>query len=234
MRKFLVGFFFFALFIGYSPSGDTSPGNNVVVGNLSPDYMLYKYMGLEGMVDYEAFEQALKGLDKIDGVNNKNIITLIDFTKPSTEKRLYVLDMNNRKMLFHTHVAHGQGSGENYATSFSNVLGSHQSSLGFYLTENSYEGGNGYSLILNGLEKGINNKVRDRGIVMHGADYCDPALIPGTGRLGRSLGCPALPYELSSLVIDAIKDGSLIYVYAGNEDYLAQSAILSGRGIASL
>jgi hypothetical protein len=126
---------------------------------------------------------------------------------------MWVIDMSARRVLFHTHVAHGQGSGDNYATRFSNVGGSHASSLGLYLTGDTYQGGNGYSLLLDGLEPGVNDNARSRSIVVHGADYADPSVIASAGRLGRSWGCPALPRAVTRPVIDAIKDGSVLYIH---------------------
>ncbi len=192
------------------------------------DYDLYVRMGLEGAVDYAAFWQAVEGWRRIPQAH-KSILTLIDFTKPSTEERLFVLDLAKGELLYHSHVSHGQGSGENYATSFSNVNGSHKSSLGFYLTGGTYQGGNGYSLLLDGLEKGINDKARERAIVIHGADYCDPARIAPGGRLGRSFGCPALPRALTREIIDTIKNGTLLYIYADDENYLSHSTILQSQ-----
>ncbi len=187
---------------------------------------LYASMQLEGIVNYKAFRQAVEGYNKI-GNRRRDILTLIDFSKPSTEKRLYVFDMKKRRMIFNSLVSHGRNSGENYATSFSNEYGSYKSSLGFYLTESTYNGGNGYSLILNGLEKGINDKAKERAIVVHGASYANPSVIKGGGRLGRSLGCPALPQKISKPIIDAIKGGSVMYIYAEKPEYFAQSEILS-------
>ena len=115
------------------------------------------------------------------------MLTLIDFSRPSTAKRLFVFDMRERKVLFSSVVSHGKNSGDNYATSFSNEYGSYKSSLGFYLTESTYQGKNGYSLILNGLEKGINDRARERAIVMHGAAYADPSVVSRGGRLEEAL-----------------------------------------------
>ena len=140
---------------------------------------LYREMDLEGKVNYAAFRQAVTGYYRIGGrkrevltlidFSKPEVLTLIDFSKPSTQERLYVFDMKQRKMLFSSVVSHGKNSGNNYATSFSNEDGSLKSSLGFYLTESTYQGKNGYSLILEGLEKGINDHARRRAIVMHGA-----------------------------------------------------------------
>lgn len=186
---------------------------------------LYNDMHLENIVNYAAFEQAYIGYNKIQE-KNRNIITLIDFSKPSTQERLYVLDMKEKRLLFSSLVSHGRNSGENYATSFSNENGSYKSSLGFYLTESTYQGKNGYSLILNGLEKGINDRAKERAIVIHGAPYSNPSVI-ASGRLGRSQGCPALPQALSKPIINTIKGGTLLYIYADDQKYMAQSSILS-------
>jgi hypothetical protein len=174
---------------------------------------LYRELGLEGDLAPEAFDLAAEGyFDRTPG-RRRNVLTIIDFTKPSTEPRLWVIDIPGRRVLFHTWVAHGQGSGENYATRFSNIQGSHQSSLGLYLTGETYTGGNGYSLLLNGLDPGVNDHARSRSVVIHGATYADPSVIARAGRLGRSWGCPALPPDLTRPIIDSIKDGSVLYIY---------------------
>lgn len=189
-------------------------------------FQLYREMQLEDLIDYYAFEQAFTGYTFLDAPK-KDILTIIDFSKPSHEERLFVLDMKNKQVLFSSIVAHGRNSGNYYATSFSNKSGSHKSSLGFYLTENTYQGSNGYSLVLNGLENGINDRAKERAIVIHGADYCNYSIIKDNGRLGRSFGCPALPHHLTKPIINTIKNGSLIYIYADNRDYLEKSSILS-------
>ena len=153
---------------------------------------------------------------------------MIDFTKPSTEKRLFVFDMEQKKMLYSSVVSHGKNSGENYATSFSNEVGSYKSSLGFYLTGNTYQGRNGYSLLLDGLEKGINDRARERAIVVHGAAYANPSVCK-SGRLGRSFGCPALPQALTKPIINTIKGGSVLFIYANNKEYMAKSSILPNQ-----
>lgn len=124
---------------------------------------LYRSMQLEGVVSWKAFRQAVTGYHKIAG-RKRDVLTLIDFSRPSTEKRLFVFDMKQRRLLFSSVVSHGKNSGDKYATSFSNEYGSYKSSLGFYLTETTYQGRNGYSLILNGLEKGINDRARERAL----------------------------------------------------------------------
>lgn len=186
---------------------------------------LYQSMQLEGVVNWQAFRQAVTGYYRIEG-KRREVLTLIDFSLPSTAKRLFVFDMAQHRLLYSSVVAHGKNSGENYATSFSNEYGSYKSSLGFYLTASTYQGRNGYSLILDGLEKGINDRARERAIVVHGAAYANPAVASRGGRLGRSFGCPALPQELSRPIIDAIKGGSVMYIYADKPEYLAQSTVL--------
>ncbi len=186
---------------------------------------LYQSMQLEGVVNWQAFRQAVTGYYRIEG-KRREVLTLIDFSLPSTAKRLFVFDMAQHRLLYSSVVAHGKNSGENYATSFSNEYGSYKSSLGFYLTASTYQGRNGYSLILDGLEKGINDRARERAIVVHGAAYANPSVASRGGRLGRSFGCPALPQELSRPIIDAIKGGSVMYIYADKPEYLAQSTVL--------
>lgn len=191
---------------------------------------LYNEMHLEGKVNDKAFELAVAGYEKITG-RKRDVLTLIDFSKPSTEERLFVFDMEKKQLLYSSVVSHGRNSGNNYATAFSNKNGSYKSSLGFYRTENTYNGKNGYSLVLEGLEKGVNDNARRRAIVMHGAAYANPSVIRAGGRLGRSLGCPALPQKMNRPIIDAIKGGSILYIYAENKDYMAQSAILNDQPV---
>ncbi len=192
---------------------------------------LYQAMNLDGVVDYAAFEKALEGYEKIAKKSCRNIFTLIDFSKPSTEERLYVFDLDRKEVLHVSHVAHGRNSGGNYATSFSNESGSHKSSLGFYLTGGTYQGRNGYSMLLHGLEPGINDKARERAIVVHGAAYANPSVIGPGGRLGRSHGCPALPEAVNREIIDAIKGGTVMFIYANDRTYLAQSELFAPDNI---
>ena len=187
--------------------------------------MLYHEMALAGTIDYAVFERAIAGYNRMGG-HDKDILTVIDFTKPSTEKRLFVIDLKLKKILFISYVAHGRNSGEKYATSFSNREGSFKSSLGFYKTENTYYGKNGYSLVLDGLERGINDKAKERAIVMHGATYADPSTIRSCGRLGRSLGCPALPLAVSKKIIDTIKGGTLLYIHGDDKTYASRSTFI--------
>lgn len=224
--SFLLLFFPCFLFLGSKPSADVPDKPDVTLAVESAAYAgLYRSMQLEGVVSWKAFHQAVTGYHKIAD-RKRDVLTLIDFSRPSTEKRLFVFDMKQRKLLFSSVVSHGKNSGDKYATSFSNEYGSYKSSLGFYLTETTYQGKNGYSLILNGLEKGINDRARERAIVMHGAAYANPSVVREGGRLGRSFGCPTVPQKLTRPIIDAIKGGSVMYIYAEASDYLAHSSVL--------
>ena len=161
-------------------------------------------------------------------VLNDRLLTVIDYSKPSTEPRLWVLDLARERVLFEERVAHGQGSGDNYATRFSNLDGSHQTSLGLFRTADTYVGTNGYSLRLDGLEPGVNDRARERAIVMHGAPYVSEGNIRTLGRLGRSHGCPALRPGIARQVIDTIKDGSLVFAYYPDRQWLNGSRFLNG------
>jgi hypothetical protein len=157
----------------------------------------------------------------------RNILSVIDYSLPSTEPRLWVFDLKKRKLLFRELVAHGVNTGENMATRFSNIEGSKQSSLGLFLTDKTYIGRNGYSLKLRGLEEGINHLALQRTIVMHGAWYVSEAFRREHGRLGRSWGCPAVKKEVAKPLIDTIKDGSLLFVYYPDEEWLSSSDFLN-------
>ncbi|HYN23050.1 MAG TPA: murein L,D-transpeptidase catalytic domain family protein [Thermoanaerobaculia bacterium] len=152
------------------------------------------------------------------GVSGRDdLLTVIDYTLPSTEPRLWVLDLEKGKVLYHELVAHGKGSGENYATRFSNQPNSLQTSLGLFRTSGTYDGGNGYSLKLQGLDAGVNDLAEPRYIVMHGAPYVSEAMIRSQGRLGRSWGCPAVSQHMARPVIDTIKGGSFVFSYSGKD-----------------
>ncbi len=166
----------------------------------------------------KAFSAALDAVSCARGrgvSGNSDVLTVIDYSLPSTQPRLWVLDLARRKVLFHELVAHGAGSGDVYATHFSNVNDSRATSLGLFLTADTYEGGNGYSLKLKGLDAGVNDLAEARHIVMHGAWYVSPEHAQQFGRLGRSWGCPALPAAEAKPVIDTVKGGSFVFAYAG-------------------
>ncbi|NTW54765.1 MAG: murein L,D-transpeptidase catalytic domain family protein [Chlorobaculum sp.] len=181
-------------------------------------------------IDPEALQLALQGyynLKRQGLIRREGLITLIDFDKPSDTKRLYIIDITNGIVLQSSLVAHGKGSGDVMATSFSNQPGSNKSSLGFYLTENTYIGKNGYSLVLKGLDQGINDSAESRSIVIHGANYVSEEYIRQNGRLGRSQGCPALSLNEYQEVIDLIKDGTCLFIYHKGEDYVSRSVVLN-------
>ena len=157
-------------------------------------------------------------------------LAVIDYTLPSTRKRLWVFDLDRDALLYSEHVAHGRGSGENYATSFSNRDESHQTSLGLFTTNETYVGGNGYSLRMDGLEPGINSNARQRLIVMHGAPYVDPVQAQRQGRLGRSYGCPALRPQVARQVIDTLKQGQMLFAYADEAEWLSGSRYFGCSG----
>ena len=154
-------------------------------------------------------------------------LTIIDYSKPSTEPRLWVLDLETRSLLYEELVAHGQGSGENLAKRFSNNPDSHQTSLGLFVTDTTYVGRNGYSLKLDGLEPGFNDRARERAIVMHGAPYVNDEISKSLGRLGRSHGCPAVRDGIARELIDRVKGGGLVFAYYPDSDWLENSKFLS-------
>ena len=161
---------------------------------------------------------------------NDNIISIVDFSMPSSKKRLFVIDLDHFKVLFNTYVAHGAKSGAAIANQFSNTPESNKSSLGFYETLHTYSGGHGYSLRLEGLEKGINDNANRRDIVIHAAAYVNEALIQAQGYIGRSWGCPALPKKLHKPIIDKIKNGTCLFIYSPDKTYLNNSKILNSAG----
>lgn len=181
---------------------------------------------LEGVLSFEVFNPAYKGYNKIENLRKKNLITIIDYSLPSTEKRLFVIDLANKNLLYNCLVAHGKNSGENIANSFSNDPRSLKSSLGFFITAETYNGENGYSLKLDGLEKNVNDNARIREIVIHGAKYATEKYINQFGRLGRSWGCLAVPPEILKELIDKISNGSCLFIYADDKFYKENSTFL--------
>lgn len=186
---------------------------------------LYHSLNQPVPVSPEIFIKAVHGYDHIP--RDKDLLTIIDFSRPSTEKRATVIDMEAGEILFNTWVSHGVNTGENMAEHFSNTEGSRKSSLGFYLTGETYRGKNGRSLRLDGLEKGFNDSARTRYIVIHGADYVSPEFIEKEGRLGRSWGCPAFSLDVVKPIIRKIKRGSVVFIYGEDPDYLNHSLYLS-------
>lgn len=192
-------------------------------------HRLWLQCNLESQLPYDVFHAAILGFNQIAGLKKKNIISIIDFSKPSTEKRFYVVDLINKQLIYRCFVAHGKNTGESNADSFSNSSGSLKSSLGFFVTAETYDGDNGFSMKLDGLEKGINDSARVREIVIHGADYVSQEFIDKEGRLGRSWGCPALPADISGDIINKISGGSCLFIYAKDKFYLENSSFLSRK-----
>ncbi|TAJ14554.1 hypothetical protein DMA11_04800 [Marinilabiliaceae bacterium JC017] len=219
---------FILLFTPKIQSEDTKPvktdDNHLIDAGIMPVSELFNCPSLADNV----LQYALKGqayLQEKNQLINDSIITIVDFSKPSKEKRLYIIDVKNTKLLLQTYVAHGKNTGLQYAKKFSNIKHSLQSSLGFYKTSETYQGKHGYSLRIDGLEKGRNDKARERAIVIHGANYVSEKYIQKYGRLGRSFGCPALSYEISKEVIDLIKNGSCLFLYHPSLSYSNDTSI---------
>ncbi len=179
-------------------------------------------------INNEAIQLAVKGYERLKNlgrIENLRYLTIADFSKPSSEERLYVIDMLLEKIVIQSLVAHGRNSGTLFANAFSNKNESHQSSLGFYVTGHPYKGKHGSSLELNGVEEGINDHAKNRAIVIHGADYVSQNFIKQQGYIGRSLGCPAVPNDKVLDIIEAIQGASCMFIYAPNKDYLKKSTL---------
>jgi hypothetical protein len=189
---------------------------------------LYESLQLkERGLSQQAFSAALKAMRAVSGdLTNCEVITIADFSQSCNSKRLYIIDLVNSQVLFQTYVAHGRNSGEEFATSFSDKPSSYKSSLGCYITGDSYIGANGYSLRLEGKEPGYNHHAFDRAVVLHGANYVSEDFIQSNGRLGRSLGCPAVPFELTKPIIETIKNGSCFFIYYPDQRYFKTSALM--------
>ena len=213
----------------YIPPADLAPKTTVasasLIHSLKSVYDSLQ-LNLKGL-SQQAFDHAKTGLNTLIAEGkllNDSIISIADFSLPSTQKRLFIIDLKNYKILFNTLVAHGKNTGREWATSFSNVNSSFKSSPGFYITRETYEGKNGYSLRLEGVERGINDNAYERGIVMHGAPYVCDAFVNAHGYSGRSQGCPAVPVQVNRPIINTIKNGSCLFVY--HPSYISQSPIL--------
>jgi L,D-transpeptidase catalytic domain len=191
---------------------------------------LYGILSLDSLgLSKEAFKEAITGflnLQNKGAIQNNGILSIVDFSLPSFKKRLFILDIENGKLLFNTLVAHGRNSGKLLATKFSNRFSSFESSLGFYMTGETYNGQKGYSLRLMGMEQGINNNAYDRGIVVHAAAYVNDDISKIYGRLGRSEGCPAIPFDIHRSVIETIKNGSCFFIYGNDKRYANRSKLL--------
>ncbi|MCF7832708.1 MAG: murein L,D-transpeptidase catalytic domain family protein [Candidatus Marinimicrobia bacterium] len=220
MRKFVLFILIITVFLGCS-----TMYYNKTPMPLSAIDKVYHEVALEPVMEKDVFRMAMTGYSKIMPQNN-SMISIIDFSRPSTDKRYYLIDLANKTLLFHTYTSHGVNSGEDLAIAFSDKNGSRQSSLGFYLTAETYEGKHGTSLKLDGLERGFNKHARKRYIVIHSADYVSEDFIKENGRLGRSWGCPALPTDITQDIIQLIKEGSVLFIYGNDEKYLEKSILI--------
>ena len=184
---------------------------------------------LQSEVFYKAFLgfTNLKKEGKLD--EDSHLLTICDFSLSSAQKRLWVIDLNEKKVIFNSLVAHGKNTGEEFAQKFSNTESSYQSSLGFYITEATYNGSNGYSLKLLGMDSGYNDAALQRAIVMHGADYVSEDFIKNQKRLGRSWGCPAVPRALAEPIINTIKGKNCLFIYYPDTQYLTSSKWLKSE-----
>jgi hypothetical protein len=182
-----------------------------------------------GSIDPRVFDLSLSAARcavRSGAIAEPSTLTVIDYSKPSTEKRLWVFDLQSRELLYEELVAHGQGSGDNFANVFSNEPDTHASSLGVFLTEGTYVGKNGYSLRLRGLDEGFNHRAGERAIVMHGASYVSDEFVKKNGRLGRSWGCPALREGIAREVIDRVRGNGIIFAYYPDQEWLESSRYL--------
>jgi len=191
---------------------------------------IYESVGLKkGGLDLRVFRYALIGyhnLRRENSIIEKDLISIIDFRKSCNDKRFYVIDLTKKKLLFHTLVAHGKYSGDLYAKHFSNKAGSLQSCLGFFVTGDTFSGEYGYSLYLEGMDRGFNDNTKSRSIIIHGAYYVSKSLIKQYGKIGHSWGCPALPAGLHIRIIDTIKGGSCLFQFYNDTNYLKRSDLL--------
>jgi len=187
---------------------------------------VYDSLNIKGKIDYSIFQKAYLGYVQIPN-KNPGVLVIIDYTKPSNEERFYVLDLNKKKLVYSTRVAHSKNSGLEIPLEFSDDPNSYQSSLGFFLTLGEYNGAYGYSLRLKGLEENINANAESRAIVIHGGDIVDDEYIKKFGFAGRSLGCPVLPAALTKEIVNYIKHGRVLFIYGNDEEYIEESLYLS-------
>lgn len=202
-----------------------------------------KMIGMEAHILYEELQLSNEGLDekvlqyalvgyhrllKRNEIQNPDVLTICDFGQSSSEKRMYVIDLTTKKLLSRNYVAHGISSGSEFASSFSNSPESHKSSLGFYVTRNTYEGENGLSLRLDGFDRGYNTLAAERSIVIHGAPYVSDRILEKYGVMGTTFGCPAIPEELTRELIPVLTGGSCFFIYYPSQRYLTHSSVLNG------
>lgn len=211
----------------------TSQSDSVAISKKSADAALYEAIDFADAkkLDFSVFQKAFTGFNNLKKAGklsaNAHILSICDFSLSSNIKRLWVIDTDSKKVLFHSLVAHGKNTGEEFASSFSNAENSLQSSLGFYITEDTYDGENGYSLRLEGMDEGYNDAAMRRSIVMHGADYVSEGFAAEHQRIGRSWGCPAVPRALAEPIINTVKGQSCLFIYYPDQNYLRNSRWLN-------
>jgi len=223
----------FSFFIFSSPNPSIGKKTVVTVAKETSDnsaLMMYQTLKLDSLgLSQAAFNYAVRGMERLEQAGklaNTDLITIVDFSLASSKKRLFVIDLKNGKVLFNTLVSHGRNSGTAVATEFSNAPESFKSSLGFYVTGQTYRGEHGYSLRLQGEEAGINDNALSRGIVMHSAAYVNDKLASLQGYIGRSLGCPAIPEKVHKMIIEQIRNGTCLFLYSPDKYYMAHSKML--------
>lgn len=214
----LISFLMLTSFVGHTHVNNNEP--IIIHSTLSEKLKINSKAVLLAMKGYEKLKQLGK-------IANQRYLTIADMSMASNHPRLYIIDMEKQELLLKTFVSHGKNSGLLFAKQFSNSLGSFQSSLGFYVTGKPYQGKHGKSLVLKGMESGINDKAEQRAIVLHGADYANQGFVNQQGYLGRSLGCPAVPNNQVEAIIKAIQGASCLFVYAENKNYLQNSKLLN-------
>lgn len=214
----LVSFLMLTSFVGHTHVNNNEP---IIIRNSLSEKL---------NINSKAVLLAIKGYEKLKQLGkiaNQRYLTIADMSLASNHPRLYIIDMERQELLLKTFVSHGKNSGLLFAKQFSNSVGSFQSSLGFYVTGKPYQGKHGKSLVLKGMESGINDKAEQRAIVLHGADYANQGFVNQQGYLGRSLGCPAVPNNQVEEIIQAIQGASCLFVYAENKNYLQNSRLLN-------
>ncbi|MXN92210.1 hypothetical protein GR160_13340 [Flavobacterium sp. Sd200] len=227
-------FFTSVLFLFFSFTA-TTPKHNVkaapVANEMTETETVYSTIKSHSasMPAFECFSNAIKGYNQLkeQGKIKKDYLAVIDFSLSSNSKRLWIIDMASKTVVYNTLVAHGRNSGNEFATAFSNANSSNQSSLGFYATGEIYNGKHGQSLKLDGLENGINSNARNRGVVMHAADYVSEAFTKQHHRLGRSQGCPALPVALTKEIVTLLQGKACLFIYHPTKSYFAKSKLLA-------
>lgn len=218
-KSFSVLFFLLLMSFNTLPVKTNLTDSKIVTIEKTVDENMSIYNQLDAnsyaLPNFECFSVAIDGFNRLKekGLVQKNILTLVDFSLSSNSKRLWVIDLDTNVILFQTLVAHGRNTGEEFAKAFSNQAESFKSSVGFYATAEVYNGKHGLSLKLDGLEKGLNDKARERAVVIHGADYVSESFIKQNKRLGRSQGCPAVPVEMNEKIINTIKGKSCLFIY---------------------